>query len=334
MCVVQDIVKLVENNYFLAALALIGAGVVASYAYEIAILLLDTLILPGKSLKKYGAGKGAWAIVTGASDGIGKEYSLQLAKAKFNVMILARTQSKLDELAETIKSKYGVQVKVIPFDFAKATEENFTELKGIIDTLDIGILVNNVGLSHEFPTPFHEEKMQRIDDIIKLNITTALKLTHMVAEHMVKQRRGLIINQGSISGVTPSPYLSVYSGSKAFLCTWSQALGAELSSHGVDVEHVNTYYVVSSMSKIRRPNFMTPLPAPYVRSVLGKLGLRGGARTPYSSSPYFSHALVNYVLERVFWKSFWLNYNKKFLYSIRKRALRKQERDAAKGKSE
>lgn len=113
------------------------------------------------------------------------------------------------------------------------------------------------------------------------------------------RRSGLILNLGSFSGLVATPYLSVYSAGKAFLSTWSQALGTELASDGIVVEHINTYFVVSAMSKIRRPTFMIPLPKPYVASVLAKIGVAGGSSVPFSSTPYLGHALLAWVIENL-----------------------------------
>jgi 17beta-estradiol 17-dehydrogenase / very-long-chain 3-oxoacyl-CoA reductase len=135
---------------------------------------------------------------------------------------------------------------------------------------------------------------------------------------MVPYRRtGLILNLGSFSGLVATPYLSVYSAGKAFLSTWSQALGTELARDGIVVEHINTYFVVSAMSKIRKPSFLIPMPKPYVASVLSKIGLAGGSSIPYGSTPYLSHALLNWLIDNLFSTGFWVkqNYGTAFCYN-------------------
>lgn len=150
----------------------------------------------------------------------------------------------------------------------------------------------------------------------------------------VNSKNGLIINLGSFAGLVPTPFLSVYSGSKAFLSSWSQAIGAELAPKGVTVQNVNTYFVVSAMSKIRKANFLIPMPKPYVRSVLGQIGISGGASTPYTSTPYYSHAVANWLIDNVLSRGFWVKKNYDIQVDIRKRALRKREREAAASKSQ
>lgn len=88
------------------------------------------------------------------------------------------------------------------------------------------------------------------------------------------------------------------------------------------------------MSKIRRANLLIPFPKPYVRSVLGQLGVSGGASTPNTSTPFYSHAITNWAIDNFFSRSFWVNYNYKIQVDIRKRALKKQEREAAAAKSQ
>jgi 17beta-estradiol 17-dehydrogenase / very-long-chain 3-oxoacyl-CoA reductase len=142
-------------------------------------------------------------------------------------------------------------------------------------------------------------------------------------------KKGLIINLGSFAGLVPTPYLSVYSGSKAFLSSWSQAIGAELAPKGITVQNVNTYFVVSAMSKIRRATMLIPMPKPYVRSVLGQIGISGGASTPFTSTPFYSHAIANWLIDNTFGRAFWVKQNYNIQVDIRKRALRKREREAA-----
>jgi len=312
------------------ALALVGTGWLGSYVLSFARMLVD-LARPGIPLKRFGAKKGAWAIVTGATAGIGRDFALQLAGAGFNVFLASRTTSKLEEIAQEITAKYPsakTQVHAIDFSDPKA---DYAALKAALDPLDVGVLVNNVGKSYDEPTFFQDLPDQDMIDIVEININAALKVTKIVIPGMVSRKRGLILNVGSFASLIPSPLLAVYSGSKAFLSTWSQSLGSELKGTGVEVELLNTYFVVSKLSKIRRSSWMIPTPKTYVRSVLSHIGVRGGAvGQPHISTPYHGHAPVQWVVDHFFSNSFWLNYNRKLHLDIRRRALRKREREAAK----
>ncbi|CAO3586840.1 unnamed protein product [Absidia cylindrospora] len=326
-----------KDSTLLAAtstLALVGLIFCTTKLASFVKMLLDVYVLKGISLKKFGAGQGAWAVVTGATDGIGKEFAKQLAKNKFNVLLVSRTASKLETAANEIASEYGIETKIFAMDFTKGDAQDFTQLGQIMSTLDVGVLVNNVGTNHDIPTSFADEDDKVINDIIEVNVKGAMKMTKLVVPHMREKRRGLILNLGSFAGLVATPYLSVYSAGKAFLSTWSQAVGTELKADGIVVEHVNTYFVVSAMSKIRKPSLLIPLAKPYVASVLSKIGLPCGADIPCSSTPYHTHGIVNWIINNVFNKTFWVNQNNAIQKDIRKRALRKREREAAAARKE
>jgi short-subunit dehydrogenase len=104
--------------------------------------------------------------------------------------------------------------------------------------------VNNVGTNHSIPTPFVEEDFSVIESIVNVNITSVLRITHMILPQMVERRKGLIVNVGSFAGMFPTPLLQTYAGSKSFLKHWSESLAAELKPSGVHVELLNTYFVV------------------------------------------------------------------------------------------
>ncbi|GAA5845780.1 hypothetical protein JCM11251_007736 [Rhodosporidiobolus azoricus] len=312
------------------ALALVGAGWLGSYALSFMRMLVD-LARPGIPLKRFGAREGAWAVVTGATAGIGRDFALQLAGAGFNIFLASRTASKLDEISDEITAKYpNIKTAVHAIDFSSTTAD-YTALKAALDPLDVGVLINNVGKSYDEPTFFQDLPDQDMIDIVEINVNATLKVTKIVVPGMISRKRGLILTVGSFASLIPSPLLAVYSGSKAFVSTWSQALGSELKGTGVEVELLNTYFVVSKLSKIRRSSWMIPTPKTYVRSVLSKIGVQGGAvGQPHISTPYHGHAPVQWVVDHLFSNQFWLNYNRRLHLDIRRRAIRKRERDAGK----
>ncbi|TVY54043.1 Very-long-chain 3-oxoacyl-CoA reductase [Lachnellula cervina] len=298
-------------------------------------LLLSLFVLSGKNLRAYGK-KGTWAVITGASDGIGKEYAIQLAQKGFNLLLVSRTQSKLDTLRQEIEHKYAgsaVKVKVLAMDFAKDDEKDYAALQALVNDLDVGILINNVGLSHSIPIPFIETPKEEIRDIIGINCLATLKVTQIVAPGLVKRKKGLILTMGSFGGWMPIPLLATYSGSKAFLQHWSTALGGELKGSGVDVELALSYLVTTAMSKIRRSSAMIPNPRQFVRATLGKIGRSGGAQNmAYTSSPWWTHGLMQWWLENTLGigSGLGLQFNRGEHEKIRKRALKKAEREAKK----
>ncbi|KAF2217867.1 hypothetical protein CERZMDRAFT_108486 [Cercospora zeae-maydis SCOH1-5] len=295
-------------------------------------LIASLFILPGASLSKFGK-KGTWAVVTGASDGIGKEYALQLAAKGYNILLVSRTQSKLETLATEIQQKYNVQTKLYAMDFAANKDADFDNLKTLIAELDVSILINNVGQSHSIPVPFIETQDKEMKDIIIINCFGTLRVTQIVAPGMVQRKRGLILTMASFGGIMPSPLLATYSGSKAFLQQWSTALSAELASSNVQVQLVQSYLVTSAMSKIKRSSALIPNPKQFVRAALGKIGRSGGAQgIAATSTPYWSHGIMHWAIATFVgtMSGLVLGINRKMHVDIRRRALKKAERDAKK----
>lgn len=326
------------NGLLYVALSL-GVLKLTTLTLSYASLLADLFILPPVNFKKYGAKTGKWAVVTGASDGIGKEYSLQLAKRGFNIFLISRTQSKLDTLAEEISSTYNVETKTLAIDFAADKPSNYELIAQTLKSLPVTILINNVGQSHSIPVSFVETEEKELRDIITINNTATLRTTQIITpiiQETVKTNkgtRGLILTMGSFGGLLPSPLLAVYSGSKAFLQSWSAALAGELAEHNIDVEIAISYLVTSAMSKIKRPSATIPSPKVFVASVLRSVGRRSGAQERYATStPYWAHALMHWWIENTVgvYSKLANSINLKFHKAIRVRALRKAERLAKK----
>lgn len=268
-------------------------------------------------------------MITGASDGIGKEFALQLAKSGYSTILVSRTASKLDTVAETIQQKYNKPTKVLAMDFAANKDTDYEKLKSLVEELDVAILINNVGLSHSIPVPFVQTPEDEMNDIITINCVGTLKVTRIVAAGMIRRKRGLILTMASFGGMLPSPLLATYSGSKAFLQQWSTAIGSELAPYNITVELVQSYLVTSAMSKIRKSSVLIPNPRAFVKSVLGSIGRTGGAQGwAYTSTPYWSHAIMHWCISMFLGNGNkqLLEFNNKMHQGIRKRASRKQER--------
>ncbi|EYE97675.1 ketoreductase [Aspergillus ruber CBS 135680] len=310
-----------------------GAFYIVWKALTFIRVILSLFVLPGKPLRSFGP-QGSWAVITGASDGLGKEFALQLARSGFNILLVSRTASKLATLEDEIKAKNpSVQTKSVSMDYAQNNDADYENLKAAIDELDVAVLVNNVGKSHSIPVPFALTPEDEMNDIITINCTGTLRTTQLVVPGMAQRKRGLVLTMGSFGGLLPTPLLATYSGSKAFLQQWSTALGAELEQHGITVELVQAYLITSAMSKVRKTSATIPDPRAFVKSVLGKIGRNGGSPGyAYSSSPYWSHGLMAWFLTCVagVMNKTVLGQNKGMHESIRTRALRKAEREKGK----
>lgn len=266
-------------------------------------LILDLFVLPPVNYSKYGAGKGKYCVVTGASDGIGKEFAIQMARRKFNLVLISRTLSKLEALQKELQGKYGVDVKILSIDVSQDVPENYVAVKELCLGLPITVLINNVGLSHNCPVPFLETEEEELRNIITINNTATLLFTQIIAPKIIETAasskcRGLILTMGSFGGLLPTPLLATYSGSKAFLQSWSNALAGELKEKNVDVELILSYLVTSAMSKVRRTSMMIPNPRKFVSSTLSSVGRRCGAQERFATiTPYWSHALQHWFIE-------------------------------------
>jgi len=261
---------------------------------------------------------GSWAVVTGASDGIGKGFCEQLAKKGLNVVLVSRSQDKLDVLAKELAEKFNVETKVIVIDFTK--DKNIQEkIESETKSLDVALLVNNVGISYDHPEYFLNLEEERAQAIIDCNVVSMLAVTRAVLPNMVTKKKGAIINMSSFSALC-GPLLSVYAGSKAFVVQWTSDMEMEYSSHGITMLCAAPYYVVSKMSKIRHSSFTTPTPGVYAASVLGQLG------TTSFTYGYWVHDLVAFgcnLMGPVF-----PIITKSILKTVRGKALKKKEKMA------
>lgn len=259
---------------------------------------------------------------------------MQLAAKGFNLVLVSRTRSKLDALAADItRLRKPVKTAVLAMDFSHNRDQDYEALEQLIKDKDVSILINNVGLSHDIPVPFAQTSSDEMNGIITVNCIGTLRVTKTVLPSMTRKRRGLIVTMASFAGLTPTPLLATYSGSKAFLQNWSTALGSELKPYNIDVQLVQSYLVASAMSKIRRTSATIPSPRQFVRSALAKIGRSGGAQgLAHTSTPYWSHALMHWGLTTFLGtaNSIVVDQNKYMHEGIRARALRKAERGSKK----
>uniref|UniRef100_H0UUB0 17beta-estradiol 17-dehydrogenase n=1 Tax=Cavia porcellus TaxID=10141 RepID=H0UUB0_CAVPO len=199
---------------------------------------------------------GQWAVITGAGDGIGKAYAFELARRGLNVVLISRTLEKLQTIATEIAGSTGRSVKIIQADFTK--DDIYEYIKENLKGLEIGVLVNNVGMlasrvpSHFLTTP----------DSIQV------ELTPVVLRHMESRRKGLILNISSGASLRPWPLFSLYSASKAFVRMFSKALQMEYREKGIIIQVLTPFAVSTAMTNYRDTSMMTKSADGFVKESL------------------------------------------------------------------
>jgi short-subunit dehydrogenase len=173
------------------------------------------------------------ALVTGASGGIGLELARLFAKGGHDLILVARSEPKLKELAQYLGGMYHGRVEVIPADL---TDPEVPEaLMGEIASrgLAVDVLVNNAGAGYS--GRFAEQDLQSVLDMIQLNVTALTRLTTLVLPQMIAARRGRILNVASTAAFAPGPLMAVYYATKAYVLSFSEAVRNELKGTGVSV---------------------------------------------------------------------------------------------------
>ncbi|MFW6019283.1 MAG: SDR family NAD(P)-dependent oxidoreductase [Bacteroidales bacterium] len=177
-----------------------------------------------------------YAIITGAGQGLGKEYALALSRRKVNTLLVDLHDKGLEKLTQEIHDKYETQSHYYETDLSiKDNVISFANWAN--DNFDICMLINNVGLGGT--KEFIQADLEYINSIIQLNVMTTSILTHQVLPNLLKQAEGYILNVSSISAFSPTGYKTVYPASKVFINYFSRGLCQELSQTNVFVSVVN-----------------------------------------------------------------------------------------------
>ncbi|XP_076452522.1 very-long-chain 3-oxoacyl-CoA reductase-like [Babylonia areolata] len=243
---------------------------------------------------------GRWAVVTGSTDGIGKSYALQLAEKGMDIVLISRNPQKLSDVAKQIVDQYRVSVKVIAADFTKT--DIYDNIKQQLTGLDIGVLVNNVGMVNpRLPCYFCEtEDFEQFNrDIINVNILSCVMMTGLVLPDMLQRKRGAIINLSSIAGLRPLACYQIYAATKAFVRFFSEALTMEYSSQGITIQAVNPGIVETNMTKSYHTFYpvwrlLYPTPEEFVRKALRTVGHEAStiAHWPHELQTHFQLMMI------------------------------------------
>lgn len=231
------------------------------------------------------------ALITGASSGIGLELAKLFAADGHELILVARRAEALEALAATLRAKHGATVHVWPEDLAEVTAPKRIAERAASEGLAVDILVNNAGFGAW--GSFADLTLDNQLDMLKVNMTALTELTHRFLPGMRQRRSGRILNLASVSAFQPGPYLAIYAATKAFVLSFSEALGAELAGSGVTVTCLcpgftgTGFQAVAGMAESRIIEKMKPMSAAHVAAV----GYRDLMRARHLSVPGF----VNWI---------------------------------------
>ncbi|MGI9274067.1 MAG: SDR family NAD(P)-dependent oxidoreductase [Endozoicomonas sp.] len=174
---------------------------------------------------------GPWALITGASTGIGETFAKHLARKGFNLVLVARRKEQLDQLASELSSQHSIECRTIPADMSQLNEVEHVIEK--TNNLDIGLLIPNAGV--EYHAPFDQQEWAQLDNLMQVNMTAPTRLAHHFAKIMKSKKSGGIIFVSSIAGFFASCHFAQYSASKGYIQLLSEAMYQELKPFNVDV---------------------------------------------------------------------------------------------------
>ncbi|MCC9070376.1 SDR family oxidoreductase [Flavobacterium sp. F-65] len=177
--------------------------------------------------------KNKTVLITGASSGIGEAFAYELAKQGANLIITARSEEKLQIIANKITNEYNVKVAVFTGDFLQkdTPQKLYNQIKQA--GLSVDLLVNNAGFGKW--VNFLDESIEGYDKMIEININALVKLCHLVLPEMLQKGDCGIINVASTGALQPCPYVATYCASKSFVLNFSEALYGEYSKRGVTI---------------------------------------------------------------------------------------------------
>ncbi|NCJ05239.1 SDR family NAD(P)-dependent oxidoreductase [Synechococcales cyanobacterium C] len=173
------------------------------------------------------------ALITGASSGIGAAFARELAARKMDLILVARSQARLEQLATELQNQFGIEATVLVQDLTLPQAANHIFEAVQARNLQVDLLINNAGFGDY--GGFAQRPVDRKSDMVKLNVLALTELTHCFLAPMQTRKQGAIINVASIAAFQPLPYLAVYAATKAFVLHFSEALWAENQNTGIKI---------------------------------------------------------------------------------------------------
>ena len=219
----------------------------------LALALRNSAHLFEEQREDYTRKYGPWALVTGATAGIGLEFARALAARGVSCVLAGRRSDRLESLAEELRTRHGVDTRVVAVDLSSETGADY--LADAVVHLEVGMLISNAGVG--YAGRFEKQDLARLKQMITLNCTTNVTLISRMLPDMVARGRGAIVITGSVAGRQPVPFHGLYSATKGFELLLGESLWAEVRGQGVDVLVVQPGPVATEFEAVageERPN--------------------------------------------------------------------------------
>lgn len=219
-----------------------------------------------------------YTLITGASSGLGKEFAIHCARKGMNIILIALPGGNLRSIADNLELEYSVSVKVFEFDLSDSDILK-QQLQVIMEKYAINFLINNAGVGGT--SSITHTSLERIDDIIMLNVRSTVLLTHLLIPHLLRHPQSYIMNIASMAAFTPIAYKTVYPASKAFISSFFLGLKEELATTGLSVSVVYPGPIMTNSHTSRRiisqgrKGKMGLLPTPEIARIAMKGTLAG-----------------------------------------------------------
>jgi|SRR6185437_2245276 len=213
-----------------------------------------------------------WALITGGSMGIGQELAKVFAANKFNLVLVARNESRLNQVADELRAQHNVEIKILVKDLSLASAPQ--EIVDALRDTPISVLVNNAGFG--WRGAFAECDLQRQTlDMMHVNMDSLVALTRLFVPPMLARKQGRIMNVASTAAFQPGPFANIYFATKAFVLSFSAALSEELDGTGVTATALcpgstrTEFFERANMQNFRRDSLMMDA------GVVAEIGYRG-----------------------------------------------------------
>ncbi|MCF8255003.1 MAG: SDR family oxidoreductase [Bacteroidia bacterium] len=246
-----------------------------------------------------------YTLITGASSGIGYEMAKQLAAKKHNLILVARSQDKLEKLQNELKQEFGIEVLFFLYDLSEpnSAQDLYNEIKQ--HKILVTGLVNNAGFGDY--GNFMEMPLKKDEEMIAVNITSLLGLTKLFGADMAKARKGRIMNVASLLSFLPFPYYSVYSATKSFVLAFTETVSAEMQGTGVIITAlcpgtVETPFHTAAMRKTKAMSANKPMSAVQVAKAGVELFLNGEGKKIVGSMNWFLSNIPRITPDKIMMK--------------------------------